>query len=233
MATKIKIKKSIWREKSKVEEGKEVKYSTSQDITTESAANRKRVEDILSTTGASRPSVTKVAVLRPWVGVKPPPSHQAGLAGRGDLSAPGFASKSKNPGAGTISALVVAEGPALGPKSYAQALVGLAGPGQAIFSCPVNPDQAHPPLSNLWSPIGDPFFNQVFWAQESLSSQSKSGDQIGKNPKAPEAKPAKINDQPSQDGPSKIQATVLKAPKITMKQPTKQQNPICQALPHR
>ncbi|KAJ9084271.1 hypothetical protein DSO57_1026242 [Entomophthora muscae] len=134
-------------------------------------------------------------------------------SGRGDLPAPGFLLFKANPGAGTIPALVAAEGPALGPKSYAQALVDLAGPGQAILSCPVNPDQAHPPLSNLGSPIGDPFFNQVLWAQESLSSQSKNGDLIGKNPKTPEAKPAKINDQPSQDGPSKSQTTVHENPK--------------------
>ncbi|KAJ9072848.1 hypothetical protein DSO57_1022793 [Entomophthora muscae] len=79
----------------------------------------------------------------PWVGIKPAPSHQAGLAGGRDLSAPGFLVFEANPGAGTIPALVVAMGPILGPKSYAQALVGLPGPGQAIFSYPVNPDQAH------------------------------------------------------------------------------------------
>ncbi|KAJ9086960.1 hypothetical protein DSO57_1038061 [Entomophthora muscae] len=104
--------------------------------------------------------------------------------------------------------LPVAMGPSLGPKSYAQVLVGLAGPGKTKFSCPELPVQAHSPLSNLGSPIGDPFFNQVLWVQESLSNQSKNGDQIGKNPKTPEAKPAKINDQPSQDGPSKSQITV-------------------------
>ena len=121
-------------------------------------------------------SVTKVTVSKPRAGIKPAPSHQAGLAGRGDLPAPGFLLFKENPGAGTIPALVVAEGPALAPKSYAQALVGLAGPGQAIFSCPVNPVQAYPPLSNLGSPIGDLFFNQVPWPQESLSSQPKKGD---------------------------------------------------------
>ncbi|KAJ9053130.1 hypothetical protein DSO57_1027388 [Entomophthora muscae] len=158
-------------------------------------------------------SVTKVTVSKPWAGIKPAPSHQAGLAGGEDSPAPGFLLFEENPGTGTIPALVVAEGPALGPKSYAQALVGLAGHGQAIFSCPVNPDQAHPPSSNLGSPIGDPFFNQVLWAQESLSSQSKNGDHIGKTPKTPEAKPAKINDQPSQDGPSKSQINVHENPK--------------------
>ncbi|KAJ9081294.1 hypothetical protein DSO57_1016159 [Entomophthora muscae] len=115
--------------------------------------------------------------------------------------------------ASPVGVQVTEEGPALGPKSYAQALVGLAGPGQAIFSCPVNPDQAHPPLSNFGSPIGDLFFNQVPWAQESLSTQSKNSDQIGKTPKNPEAKPAKIKDQPSQDGPSKSQTTVHENPK--------------------
>ncbi|KAJ9065732.1 hypothetical protein DSO57_1016473 [Entomophthora muscae] len=153
--------------------------------------------------------VIKVTASKPWVGIKPAPSHQAGLAGGGELPTPRFLLFESNPGAGTIPTLVTAEGPALGPKSYAQALVDLDGPGQAIFSCPVNPDQAHPPLNNLGSPIRDPFFNQVLWAQESLSNQSKNGDLIGKTPKTPEAKPAKINDQPSQDGPSKIQATVL------------------------
>ncbi|KAJ9089489.1 hypothetical protein DSO57_1012407 [Entomophthora muscae] len=116
-------------------------------------------------------------------------------------------------GAGTIPAPVSASGPILGPKSYAQDLMGLAGPGQANFSCPVNSVQAHSPLSNLGSPIGDPFFNQVLWAQESLSSQSKNGDLIGKSLKTPEAKPAKINGQSSQDGPPKSQTTVPENPK--------------------
>ncbi|KAJ9083699.1 hypothetical protein DSO57_1032182 [Entomophthora muscae] len=138
------------------------------------------------------PGVTKVTASK----------LQAGLAGGGELPAPGFLLFKENPGAGTIPTLVAAEGPASGPKSYAQALVGWTGPGQAIFSCPVNPDQAHPPLSDLGSPIGDPFFNQVLWAQESLSNQSKN-----------EAKPAKINDQPSQDGPLKSQTTVHENPK--------------------
>ncbi|KAJ9054073.1 hypothetical protein DSO57_1018332 [Entomophthora muscae] len=155
----------------------------------------------------------EVTVLKPRVGIKPAPSHQAGLEGRRDLPAPGFLLFEENPGAGTIPALVAAEGPALGPKSYAQDLMGLAGPGQAIFSCLVNPDQAHPPLSTFGPPIEDPFFNQVLWAQESLSSKSKNGDLIGKTPKTPEARPAKINDQPSQDGPSKSQTTVHENPK--------------------
>ncbi|KAJ9060081.1 hypothetical protein DSO57_1034648 [Entomophthora muscae] len=137
----------------------------------------------------------------------------AGLAGGGDSPTPGFLLFEANPGAGTIPALVVAAGPVLGPKSYSQALVGLAGPGQANFSCSVNPVQAHPPLSNLGSPTGDPFFNQVSWPQESLSSQSKKGDQIGKTPKAPEANPSRINGQPSQDGPPKSQTTVPENPK--------------------
>ncbi|KAJ9075685.1 hypothetical protein DSO57_1033573 [Entomophthora muscae] len=158
-------------------------------------------------------SISCFKVLGPGAGIEPNLSHQVGLAGGGDLPAPGFLLFEANPGAGIIPALVVAEGPALGPKSYTQALVGLAGPGQAIFSCSVNPDQAHPPLSNLGSPIGDPFFNQVLWAQESLSSQSKNGDQIGKTPKTPEAKPAKINDQLSQDRPSEIQTTFPENPK--------------------
>ncbi|KAJ9078296.1 hypothetical protein DSO57_1008125 [Entomophthora muscae] len=68
-------------------------------------------------------------VTKPWAGIKPAPSHQAGLAGGGDLPAPGFFLFEANPGVGTISALVAAEGPILGPKSYAQALMGLAGPG--------------------------------------------------------------------------------------------------------
>ncbi|KAJ9083711.1 hypothetical protein DSO57_1031976 [Entomophthora muscae] len=73
-------------------------------------------------------------VLRPQAGIEPAPSHQAGLAGGGDSPAPGFLLFEANPGAGTIPTLVVAEGPALGPKSYTQALVGLAGPGQAILA---------------------------------------------------------------------------------------------------
>ncbi|KAJ9089608.1 hypothetical protein DSO57_1010980, partial [Entomophthora muscae] len=157
--------------------------------------------------------VTKVTSLKPRAGIELTPSCQTRRAGRRDLPAPGFASKSKNPGAGTIPALLAAAGSVLGPKSYAQALVGLAGPGQAIFSCPVNPDQAHPPLSNLGSPIGDPFFNQVLWAQESLSSQPKNGDQIRRTPISPESKPAKTNDQPIQDGPPKSQTTFPETPK--------------------
>ncbi|KAJ9084496.1 hypothetical protein DSO57_1023816 [Entomophthora muscae] len=158
-------------------------------------------------------SVTKVTALRPQEGIEPAPSHQAGLAGGGDLPAPGFLLFKANPGSGTVSALVIAEGPALRPKSYTQALVGLAGPGQANFIYPVNPVQAHPPLSNLGPPIGDPFFNQVFWPQESLLSQSKNDDQIGKTHIAQEAKPSRTNGQSSQDGPSKSQTTVHENPK--------------------
>ncbi|KAJ9053991.1 hypothetical protein DSO57_1019169 [Entomophthora muscae] len=157
--------------------------------------------------------VTKVTILMPQAVIEPASSHQAGLVGRGDSPSPGFLLFKANPGVGTIPALVVAVGPILSPKSYAQALVGLDGPGQANFSCPVNPVQAHPPFSNLGSSIGDPFFYQVPWSQESLSSQPKKGDQIGKNPITPEAKPARTNGQPSQDGPSKSQTTVPETPK--------------------
>ncbi|KAJ9062532.1 hypothetical protein DSO57_1009877 [Entomophthora muscae] len=157
--------------------------------------------------------VTKVTHSKPRAGIEPAPSHQAGQVGGRNLPAPGFASKSKNPGEGTIPALTVAVGPILGPKSYAQALVGLAGPGQAIFSCPVNPVQAHPPLSKLGSPIGDPFFNQVPWPQESLSSQPKKDDQIGKTPMTPAAKPFRTNYQPGQDGPSTSQTNAPEDPK--------------------
>ncbi|KAJ9057898.1 hypothetical protein DSO57_1018073 [Entomophthora muscae] len=48
----------------------------------------------------------------------------------------GFASKSKNPGAGINPVLATAVRPVLFPKSYAQALVGLAGPEKANFSFP-------------------------------------------------------------------------------------------------
>ncbi|KAJ9076751.1 hypothetical protein DSO57_1023159 [Entomophthora muscae] len=157
--------------------------------------------------------VTKVTASKPQTEIKLAPSHQVGLAGGGDPPAPGFLLFKANPGAGIIPALVIAEGPVLGLKSYTQALVGLAGPGQAIFSCPVNPDQAHPPLSNLGSPIGDLFFNQVPWPQKSLSSQPKKGDQIRKNPITPEAKPARINGQSSQDRPPKSQTTAPETPK--------------------
>ncbi|KAJ9088624.1 hypothetical protein DSO57_1021252 [Entomophthora muscae] len=34
--------------------------------------------------------VTKVTASRPRAGIEPAPSHQAGLAGRGDLPSPGF-----------------------------------------------------------------------------------------------------------------------------------------------
>ncbi|KAJ9059431.1 hypothetical protein DSO57_1002427 [Entomophthora muscae] len=63
--------------------------------------------------------VTKVTCSKPRAGIKPAPSHQAGLAGGGDFPAPGLALKSKNSGAETIPALVAAAGPVLGPKSYA------------------------------------------------------------------------------------------------------------------
>ncbi|KAJ9087410.1 hypothetical protein DSO57_1033642 [Entomophthora muscae] len=66
-------------------------------------------------------TVTKVTFLMPQVGIKPAPSHQAGLVGGGDLPAPGFLLFEANPGAGTIPARAVAVGPILGPKSYAQA----------------------------------------------------------------------------------------------------------------
>ncbi|KAJ9052628.1 hypothetical protein DSO57_1032403 [Entomophthora muscae] len=107
-----------------------------------------------------------------------------GASGRGDSPAPGFLLFKAHPGVGTIPALAVAAGPIWGPKSYVQALVGLA--GQAIFSCP---------------------------PQESLSSQPKKGDQIGKTPITPEAKPARTNGLTSQDGPPKSQTTVPENPK--------------------
>ncbi|KAJ9049732.1 hypothetical protein DSO57_1021499 [Entomophthora muscae] len=79
-------------------------------------------------------SVTKVTNSKLWVGIEPAPSHQAGLEGRGDSPAPGFLLFEANPGARTIPALATAVGAFLGPKSHAQALVGLAGPGQANFA---------------------------------------------------------------------------------------------------
>ncbi|KAJ9088804.1 hypothetical protein DSO57_1019527, partial [Entomophthora muscae] len=86
-------------------------------------------------------------------------------------------------------------------------------PSLGGFSCPINPVQAHPPLSSLGFPIGTPFFNQFLLSQECLSSQSKNDDQIGKTPLTPEAKPARTNDQPSQDGPPKSQTTAPENPK--------------------
>ncbi|KAJ9063476.1 hypothetical protein DSO57_1000063 [Entomophthora muscae] len=80
--------------------------------------------------------VTDITQLKPQAGIKPVPSCQAGQAGGADLPAPRFALKSKNPGAGINPALATAARPVLGPKSYAQALVGLAEPRQANFSCP-------------------------------------------------------------------------------------------------
>ncbi|KAJ9085441.1 hypothetical protein DSO57_1014092 [Entomophthora muscae] len=118
------------------------------------------------------------------------PRHQAG---DGNLPTPGFSSKSKKPGAGTIPALAAAVGPVLGPKSYTQALVGLVGPGKANFSYPVLQVQAHPPLS--------------------LSSLSQNGDQIGKTSMTPAAKLVRTNDQPGQDGPPTSQTTVPEDPK--------------------
>ncbi|KAJ9073735.1 hypothetical protein DSO57_1012956 [Entomophthora muscae] len=116
-------------------------------------------------------------------------------------------------GVETIPALATSAGPFLGPKSYAQALVGLTGPGQANFSFPGLPAQAHPSFSNLGFSIGNLLFNQVLLSQKCLSSQSKKDDQIGKTSITPEAKPARTNGQPSQNGPPKSQITVPETPK--------------------
>ncbi|KAJ9049896.1 hypothetical protein DSO57_1019802 [Entomophthora muscae] len=101
---------------------------------------------------------------------------------------------------GITPSLPVAVGPVLGPKSYSQAFMGLAGPGQAKFSCPKLPVQAHPL-----------FLNSGF--QECLSSQFQNGNQIGKDPMNPAAKPAGTNDQSGKDRPPASQATVPKDPK--------------------
>ncbi|KAJ9074359.1 hypothetical protein DSO57_1007208 [Entomophthora muscae] len=139
--------------------------------------------------------VTKVTASRPQAGIEPAPSHQAGLTGGGDFPAPGFLLFKVNPGEGIIPALVAAEGPVLGPKSYTKVLVGLAGPGQAIFSCPVNPDQAHPPLRKPVKPV------QKWWPNWEPP------------PITPESKPVRTNGQPGQDGPPKSQTTVPENPK--------------------
>ncbi|KAJ9061123.1 hypothetical protein DSO57_1023563 [Entomophthora muscae] len=125
----------------------------------------------------------------PWAGIEPATSHQVGLAGGREPPGPGFLLSKANPGAGIIPALVLAEGPVLGPKSYAQALVVIWGPQ-----------------------LGTTFFNHVLWAQDSLSSKSQNGDKLKKTI-TPEAKPVRSNGQPSQDGPPKIQTTVPENPK--------------------
>ncbi|KAJ9078993.1 hypothetical protein DSO57_1001206 [Entomophthora muscae] len=58
-----------------------------------------------------------MGLIWPQAGIEPAPSHQAGLAGGGDLPTPGFLLFEENPGAETIPALVVAEGPAWAPKA--------------------------------------------------------------------------------------------------------------------
>ncbi|KAJ9074162.1 hypothetical protein DSO57_1009240 [Entomophthora muscae] len=160
-----------------------------------------------------RQSVTKVTNSNPQAGFKPAPSHQVGGAGGGSLPAPVFALESKYPGAGITPALPVAVWLALGPKGYAQALVSLAGPGQAKFSCPELPVQAHPPFSNLGFPIGNPIFNQVLQPQKCLSSQSKKGNQSENDPMTPAANPARTNDQSSKDRPPASQTAVPEDPK--------------------
>ncbi|KAJ9058769.1 hypothetical protein DSO57_1008845 [Entomophthora muscae] len=109
----------------------------------------------------STPSVKKVTHSKPQAGNKPAPYHQVGKAGDRNLSTPGFALKSKILGVGTIPALDAAVGPVLGPKSYAQALVGLAGPGRDNFSCTVLPVKAYPPLNwkNPMTPAAKPVRN--------------------------------------------------------------------------
>ncbi|KAJ9066712.1 hypothetical protein DSO57_1006934 [Entomophthora muscae] len=82
--------------------------------------------------------------------------------------------------------MAIAVEPVLGPQSYAQALVGLD--GQANFSFP-------------------------FLGLRKACQASTKGDQIGKPPITPEAKPARTNGQPSQDGPPKSQTTVPETPK--------------------
>ncbi|KAJ9058285.1 hypothetical protein DSO57_1013771 [Entomophthora muscae] len=146
-------------------------------------------------------------------GIKPAPHHQAGQAGGRNLPAPGFALKNKYPGAGITPALAVAAGPILGPKSYTQALAGLAGPGKAKFSCPELPNQAHPPFGKLGFPVGNPCFNQVLQTWKCLSSQSQNGNQIRKDPMTPAAKSVITNDQSGKDRPPASQATVPGDPK--------------------
>ncbi|KAJ9065505.1 hypothetical protein DSO57_1018956 [Entomophthora muscae] len=155
-------------------------------------------------------TVTEVTISNSAVGFKPTPSHQAGEVGSRSSPAHGFTLKSKYPGAGTTPALAVAVGPIPGPKSYSQALWWA---GQAKFSCPELLAQAHPPFGNLGFPVGNPFFNQVLLPQEFLSSQSQSGNQIGKDPMTPAAKPARTNNQSGKDRPPASQATVSEDPK--------------------
>ncbi|KAJ9054818.1 hypothetical protein DSO57_1010232 [Entomophthora muscae] len=133
--------------------------------------------------------VTKVTVSKPRVGIEPAPSHQVGLVGGGDLPTLGFSLFEANPGVGTIPALVVVEGPALGPKSYAQALVVIWGPQ-----------------------LGTPFLIKFFGLKRACQASPKMVIKLGKA-KTPEAKPARTNGHPSQDGPSKSQITVPETPK--------------------
>ncbi|KAJ9067364.1 hypothetical protein DSO57_1000274 [Entomophthora muscae] len=118
-------------------------------------------------------------------------STARGRVGGGDLPTPGFASKSKNPGAGTIPALVAAVGPVLGPKSYTQALVGLSKLNLAAQN-----SQPKPTLH-----------------LECLSSQSQNSNQIEKEYMKPATKPARTNDQSGKDRPPASQATVPEDPK--------------------
>ncbi|KAJ9060929.1 hypothetical protein DSO57_1025663 [Entomophthora muscae] len=117
-------------------------------------------------------SVTEVTIPNPAMGFEPAPSHQAGGAGSRSLPAPGFALKSKYPGAGTTPSLAAAVGPILGPKSFSSS-VGLAGPGQAKFSCPELPVQAHPPFDNLGFPVGNPFLIKFFCLRNAYQAVPK------------------------------------------------------------
>ncbi|KAJ9059643.1 hypothetical protein DSO57_1039380 [Entomophthora muscae] len=139
--------------------------------------------------------VTEVTLLNPITGFEPTPSHQAGGAGSRSLLAPGFALKSKYPGVRTTPDLSVAAGLILGPKSYAKALVGLIGPGKAKFIAAQNFQ-----------------FKSTLYL-ECLSSQSQNGNQIGKDPMTPAAKPDRTNDQSGKDRPPASQATFPEDPK--------------------
>ncbi|KAJ9071828.1 hypothetical protein DSO57_1033273 [Entomophthora muscae] len=57
-------------------------------------------------------------------GIEPSPSRQAGLAGGGDSPAPGFTSKSKNPGSGTIPCPGGSCGACSGPQKLCPSLGG-------------------------------------------------------------------------------------------------------------
>ncbi|KAJ9054375.1 hypothetical protein DSO57_1015379 [Entomophthora muscae] len=136
--------------------------------------------------------VTKVT--NPQAGIKPAPSHQAGVRAAGFCLHLNFLCKANI----QMWELIL---------PFLQ-LWGLPGP-----------QKLRPSLGGGWLSLSRP----ILAAQgtqfkpslhlECLSSQSQNGNKIGKDLMIPVAKPARTNDQSGQDGPPKSQTTVPENPK--------------------